>query len=235
MSETRFSGPFHSRTGFGCADGFAFALLDTAQFGVTGQAVSDTRGLVAIDEFAQILDYDQPATPGAPRFRGGLAVGIDHFEVPPGFGGDGFDPGSFRVRDGDAVAGGTTLADSDDIVTGVNQNPGRFIHLSFEVDFAADLLSLSLVDGAKTIDVFSKLDISALALDAFNSRLAFGTRSGDAAAAYDVDNIEFEFVAAAAAVPVPGSFGLAAGGLALVTLIRQRRRPIPDHRGSRIR
>jgi len=80
--------------------------------------------------------------------------------------------------------------------------------------------------------IVSNLDISALGLDAFNSRLAFGARSGDAAAAYDVDNMEFEFVAAAAAVPVPGSFGLAAGGLVLVAVVRRRRRPIPCRRGS---
>ncbi|GEM_PF-2595832 len=204
-----------ARTGFaggGCADGFAFSFLDTAVYGASGQASSIVDGDIAISEGSDIARYSD----GQP-LRNGLSIGLAIFAPPPAL-----NTGGFWVSDGDRGAGFIANNPGVDMVTGVNSSRGRFLSLNFDANFETDLLSLSVVDGASVTTVFDNADISFLGLDAYNSRLAFGTRSGDAGLFVDTDNINIRFTpqSPAAAVPLPATLPMFLSGLFLMRRLR---------------
>ena len=215
-SYSRVSGSFDfrltcegNRTGFGgggCADGFAFSLLDTDTFGSTGK-VATASGDAAISEGSDILDFSGP---GINPIDGSFSVGLAIFAPPPTL-----NRGGVFLSDGDRANSTGSLSTNigadfptADLVTGVNSTPGRFLTLDFDVDFESDLLSLSIIDDTTVYSLFSETDISQFGLDAYNSRLAFGTRSGDAGLFVDVDNIDLTFTSASAVAPVPVPAGL---------------------------
>lgn len=209
-----------ARTGFsggGCADGFNVGFLDTALFGNSGQADHVTDGLVLLNEGSEVQDYSDDAFVAVDQIRSGFLMGFAVFSTA----------GAVHIGDG-----ATRLASQSagiDLATGTNSTPDNtadgFINASFSLNFDTDLFSLTLTRGATTVDVFSNFDISGLNLDPFNARLALGTRSGDAAAAFDIDNINIRFLTAPTNdAPEPATLTLLGLGLAGLGLARRRRR-----------
>ena len=206
----------NGRIGFGCADGFAFTLLDTDEFGTTGQVTSASKGTVAISEGSDVSDYDSVT---GEALRSGLSVGIAIFAPPPTF-----NPGDVWVSDGDRGSGFLLDEPGLDLVTGIHATREEFLTLEFAADFVLDQLSLSISDGTNVTTVFDKADISAFGFDPYNSRLGFGARSGDAGLFVDLDNINLTITpyTPVATVPVPASLGFALAGLGALAGLRRR-------------
>ena len=208
-----------ARVGFsggGCADGFAFTLLDTEEFGTSGQVTSASKGMVAISEGSDVSDYDSVT---GEALRSGLSVGLAIFAPPPSY-----NPGDIWVSDGNRGSGFLLNEPGLDFVTGINATRGEFLKLEFAADFVLDQLSMSISNGTTVTTVFDQADISAFGLDPYNSRLGFGARSGDAGLFVDLDNINLTFTpyTPVASVPVPASLGFAFAGLAALAGLRRR-------------
>ena len=204
-----------ARTGFGgggCADGFAFSLLDTGGFGSSGPVASQTDGTVALGEGSDAVRYSD----GVP-LQPGLTVSLAIFAPPPVL-----NTGNVWVSDGDRSEGFLVDNPGVDLVTGINSARGEFLSLTFEADFETDLFSLSISDGLTETSLFADADIAFLGLDAYNSRLAFGARSGDAGLFVDIDNVNLRFTPAerVSAVPTPATLPMMIAGLFIMGRFR---------------
>lgn len=200
-----------ARSGYGCADGFSFVLLNTATAGITGAAPAlDEAGRSNITNFLQ------------------FGVGFNTFNNG---GGDANSNNSMNLSFNNAIIGGSPIDLTPlglDLATGINQQIDGFIqaHIDLTLDGPSPSITVQLTRGATTITPYNNFSLAGLviggfALAPYEGRIAFATRSGSGGEAVDIDNLAASF--RVATIPAPASLPLMGLGLGVLGLARRRR------------
>ena len=188
-----------ARTGFsggGCADGFAFVLLDTATFGTTGLSADGTP--VVFELFGRSLTRESPFV-FVPN--NSFAVSFSTFINGPNstslLYNNGFVPGSVVAIDDPTL----------DLATRTFGASKEFHHAHIDLALGGPTptVTVTLTNGvtAETVTPYSNFDLSSVVgLGPYEGRVAFGTQCGDACAAFDVDNVVVQYLDPA--TPLPG-------------------------------
>ena len=174
-----------SRSGGGCADGFAFVLLNTGISGTSEAApIIDELGRTGIT--GEILGQEQ------------FGVGFNTFINGPAETNNGIVL-TFNNR---VFAGYTPISLATfDLATGINGNTGAFHHAHIDLVLGGPTpnVTVTLTDaGGVSITPIWHLSligvVAGVPLAPFEPRLTFGARSGGNGNAVDLDNINVQYV-----------------------------------------
>ena len=189
-----------SRGGFGCADGFSSVLLNTGISGTSGP-------VLRLEEFGRSVTEIPPAFLGQEQFAVGFIT----------FGGSLF---------GDQARNNTIVLTFNngfiniteiplatfDLATGINGVTGAFHHAHIDLVLGGPTpnVTVTLTDaGGSSITPISNFDLTGVVkggvpLAPFETRLAFGARSGGGGNAVDLDNIDVQYFPVGCTPPPPG-------------------------------
>ena len=183
------------RSGFGCADGFAFVLLNTGISGTSGP-------VLRLEEFGRSVQESPPAFVGQEQFAvgfitfaGSLGAPTNNFLVLT------FNNGFIKANPAAGAAGLIFPLGAFDLATGINGVEGAFHHALIDLVLGGPTpnVTVTLTDaGGVSITPIWHLSligvVAGVPLAPFEPRLAFGARSGGNGNAVDLDNINVQYV-----------------------------------------
>jgi hypothetical protein len=168
---------FRMTPGTGQADGFGFALLNTAFYNRSGTVCST------------------PFTPEEPNFTGSLGVGFDIYKNP--------EPGDINNNHLSIHFNAIALTQVD-VTPVTNLASGEWIHAEIVMRPGGGASQVSVIlmpPGRQPVIVIDSFFVPGF--DPYEGRVFFGARSGGESADHDLDNINVQFSGS----PAPALYG----------------------------